>query len=40
MDDDAVFNVVGEILPSAHVERVVRDYYADKLGDADLERGY
>jgi hypothetical protein len=32
-----VFNVVGEILPAAHVERVLRDYYAGKLGDADLE---
>ena len=37
LDDDAVFNVVGEILPSSHVERVLRDYYAGKLGDADLE---
>ncbi|MDY6950306.1 MAG: helicase-related protein [Thermodesulfobacteriota bacterium] len=37
LNDDAVFNVVGEILPSAHVERVLRDYYAGKLGDADLE---
>ncbi|MGE5551793.1 MAG: helicase-related protein [Bacteroidota bacterium] len=37
MDDDAVFNVVGEILPAAHIERVLRDYYADRLGDADLE---
>jgi len=37
LDDDAVFNVVGEILPSAHIERVLRDYYAGKLGDADLE---
>ena len=35
--DDAVFNVVGEILPAAHVERILRDYYAGKLGDADLE---
>src|SRR4030067_1014239 len=35
--DDVVFNVVGEILPAAHVERVLRDYYAGKLGDADLE---
>ena len=31
-----MFNVVGEVLPSAHVERVLRDYYAGKLGDADL----
>ena len=37
LDDDAVFNVVGEVLPSAQVERVLRDYYAGKLGDADLE---
>ena len=37
LDDDAVFNVVGEVLPSAHVERVLRDYYAGALGDADLE---
>ena len=37
LDDDTVFNVVGEILPSAHVERVLRDYYAGKLGAADLE---
>ncbi|MHA1588769.1 MAG: helicase-related protein [Candidatus Thorarchaeota archaeon] len=37
LDDDSVFNVVGEILPSAHVERVLRDYYAGLLGDADLE---
>ena len=37
LDDDAVFNVVGEILPATHVERVLRDYYAGKLGDADLE---
>ena len=37
LDDDAVFNVVGEVLPSAHVERVLRDFYAGKLGDADLE---
>lgn len=37
LDDDAVFNVVGEILPAAHVERVLRDYYSGKLGDVDLE---
>ncbi len=37
LDDDAVFNVVGEVLPGAQVERVLRDYYAGKLGDADLE---
>ncbi len=37
LDDDAVFNVVGEALPAAQVERVLRDYYAGRLGDADLE---
>lgn len=37
LEDDAVFNVVGEILPAAHIERVLRDYYAGRLGDADLE---
>ena len=37
LDDDAVFNVVGEILPAAQMERVLRDYYAGALGDADLE---
>ena len=37
LDDDAVFNVIGEVLPAAQAERVLRDYYAGKLGDADLE---
>ncbi len=37
LDDDAVFNVIGEVLPAPHVERVLRDYYAGRLGDADLE---
>ncbi|MEW6441834.1 MAG: helicase-related protein [bacterium] len=37
LDDDAVFNVVGEILPAAHLDRILRDYYAGRLGDADLE---
>ena len=37
LDDDAVFNVVGEVLPAAQVERVLRDYYAGRLGEADLE---
>ena len=37
LDDDAVFNVVGEILPAVQVDRVFRDYYAGKMGDADLE---
>lgn len=37
LDDDAVFNVVGEILPAAHVERVLREFYAGRLGEADME---
>ena len=37
LDDDAVFNVVGEVLPAAQVERVFRDYYAGRLGNDDLE---
>ncbi|MDP2606552.1 MAG: helicase-related protein [Deltaproteobacteria bacterium] len=37
LDNDAVFNVVGEILPAAHVERVLRDFYAGRLGEADME---
>ncbi len=37
LDDDAVFNVVGEVLPAGHVERILRQYYAGELGDADLE---
>jgi SNF2 family DNA or RNA helicase len=37
LDDDAVFNVVGEVLPAAHIERVLREYYAGDMGDADLE---
>jgi len=37
LDNDSVFNVIGEILPSPHVERVLRDYYSGKLGEEDLE---
>jgi len=37
LEDDTVFNVVGEILPSAQMERILRDYYAGNLGEADLE---
>src|SRR5262249_39219210 len=37
LNDDAVFNVVGEVLPAAHMERVLRDYYAGRLGEQDLE---
>ncbi len=37
LEDDAVFNVVGEVLPAAQVERVLRDYYAGKLSEVDFE---
>ena len=37
LDDDAVFNVVGEVLPAAQMERVLRDFYAGNLGEEDLE---
>ena len=37
LDDDAVFNVVGEVLPAAQVERVLRDYYAGRLGQEAME---
>jgi len=37
LDDDAVFNVVGEVLPATHIERVLRDYYAGSLGEAGIE---
>lgn len=37
LDDDAVFNVVGEVLPAASIERVLREYYSGRMGDADLE---
>lgn len=37
LDDDAVFNVVGEILPASQVERILRDYYAGRIAKEDLE---
>jgi len=37
LDDDAVFNVVGEVLPAAQIERVLRDFYAGVFGKEDLE---
>jgi len=40
LDDDAVFNVVGEILPAAYLDRVLREYYAGRLGEADLEERF
>jgi len=37
LDDDAVFNVVGQVLPASRTERLLRDYYAGRLGQQDLE---
>jgi superfamily II DNA or RNA helicase len=37
LNSDSVFNVVGEVFPASHIERVFREYYAGKLGDADVE---
>jgi SNF2 family DNA or RNA helicase len=37
LDDDAVFNVVGEVLPSSQIERLLRDFYSGKLSADDLE---
>lgn len=37
LDDDAVFNVVGEVLPSNQIERLLRDFYAGRLSANDLE---
>jgi superfamily II DNA or RNA helicase len=37
LDNDSVFNVVGEILPANELERILRDYYAGNMGAGDLE---
>jgi superfamily II DNA or RNA helicase len=37
LDDDAVFNVVGEVLPANQIERLLRDFYAGKLSENDIE---
>lgn len=37
LDNDSVFNVVGEILPANEIERILRDYYAGRIGNEDLE---
>lgn len=37
LDDDAVFNVVGEVIPSNQIERLLRDFYAGKLSANDIE---
>lgn len=37
LDNDSVFNVVGEVLPANEIERILRDYYAGRIGNEDLE---
>ena len=37
LDNDSVFNVVGEVYPASHIERIFREYYAGKLGEGDVE---
>ena len=37
LDEDSVFNVVGEVLPSNQIERLLRDFYAGKLSADDIE---
>lgn len=37
LDNDSVFNVVGEVYPASHIERIFRDYYAGKIGEGDVE---
>jgi SNF2 family DNA or RNA helicase len=36
LDDDAVFDVVGEVLPANQVERLLRDFYAGRKGEEDV----
>jgi superfamily II DNA or RNA helicase len=36
LEDDAVFDVVGEVLPANQIERLLRDFYAGLLGEEDL----
>ena len=36
LDDDAVFDVVGEVLPANQVERLLRDFYAGRRGEEDM----
>lgn len=37
LDSDSVFNVVGEVYPPSHIERIFREYYAGELGEEDVE---
>jgi len=37
LDEDSVFNAVGEVLPANQIERLLRDFYAGKLSADDIE---
>lgn len=37
LQDDAVFDVVGEVLPANYIERLLREFYAGRLGEEDLD---
>jgi SNF2 family DNA or RNA helicase len=36
LEDDAVFDVVGEVLPANQIEKLLRDFYAGLLGEEDI----
>ena len=36
LEDDAVFNVVGEVLPAAQIDRVFRAYYEGRLAEDEV----
>lgn len=36
LEDDAVFDVVGEVLPANQIEELLRDFYAGRLGEEDI----
>jgi superfamily II DNA or RNA helicase len=36
LHNDAVFDVVGEVIPSNQIEKLLRDFYAGRLGEEDL----
>ncbi|MGO8928971.1 MAG: helicase-related protein [Limisphaerales bacterium] len=37
LDEDSVFNVVGEVIQANQIERLLRDFYAGKLSADDIE---
>ena len=36
LEDDTVFDVVGEVLPANQIEELLRDFYAGRLGEEDI----